>query len=222
MAGTKPRRRDLPENRRACILNAARCVFARQGYSDTVVEDIADHAGIGKGTLYLYFRSKEDIFVAALIEDGRKMEQATRERMDAAGTWQEKLRAYMDVRLEYLETHQDFLRIFLAEVRGMMVRGARMNAELFQCIRESVGHLTQVFAVAVARDEIRPVDPEMAALTMSDLMKGLMERRLLGWSNATGSADALFALDLFCRGLELEGRPQAAPHSATGGEYPPN
>ena len=41
-------------------------MFARQGYSETVVDDIAGQAGIGKGTLYLYFKSKEEIFLAAL------------------------------------------------------------------------------------------------------------------------------------------------------------
>src|SRR5918993_5123402 len=112
MPPIRPRRKDLPENRRACILNAARCVFARQGYAETVVDDIAGQAGIGKGTLYLYFKSKEDIFLAALIEDGRKLEQLTRNRVEAAATWQEKLRAYVDVRLDYLETHRDFLRIY--------------------------------------------------------------------------------------------------------------
>ena len=84
MALTKPRRKDLPENRKACILNAARCVFARQGYADTVVDDIAAQAGIAKGTLYLYFKSKEDIFLAALLEDSRRMEALTRERIEAA------------------------------------------------------------------------------------------------------------------------------------------
>src|SRR3954447_22108974 len=111
MATNKPRRKDLPENRRACILKAARCVFARQGYSKTVVDDIAGQTGIAKGTLYLYFKSKEDIFLAALMEDARCLEQLTRERIQAVDSWEEKIKAYVGVRLEYLETHQDFLRI---------------------------------------------------------------------------------------------------------------
>src|SRR5262245_6666341 len=131
MATARVRRKDLPENRRACILKAARCVFARQAYADTVVDDIAAQAGIAKGTLYLYFKSKEEIFLAALIEDARQLEEYTRERMEAAGTWPDKLKAYMDVRLEYLESHQDFLRIYLAEIRSMMIRGMRMQSDLF-------------------------------------------------------------------------------------------
>jgi AcrR family transcriptional regulator len=206
MAITKPRRKDLPENRRACILNAARCVFARQGYADTLVDDIAGQAGIAKGTLYLYFKSKEEIFLAALIEDARRLEALTRERIEAAATWQDKLKAYVTVRMEYLEKHEDFLRIYLAEIRSMMVRGMRMQGELFHVIRESESYLARMFAVAIERKEIRPVDPDLAAMTLCDLTRGLMERRLLGWSHATGTSEAEFALDLLCRSLKNTGQ----------------
>jgi AcrR family transcriptional regulator len=203
MADPKPRRKDLPENRRACILQAARCVFARQSYADTMVEDIAGQAGIGKGTLYLYFKSKEEIFLAALLEDGRRMEDLTRERMEAAEAWQDKVSAYVTVRLEFLEKNPDFLRIYLAEFRSMILRGAHMPSGLFDCVRESEGRLAQVFATAIAMKQIRPVDPELAARTLSDLTRGLMERRLLGWTKAGDSSDARFALDFVCRALAI-------------------
>lgn len=195
------RRKDLAENRRACILNAARCVFARQGYSETLVDDIAGQAGIAKGTIYLYFKSKEEIFLAVLIEDARKLEELTRARIEAADGWQAKLKAYVDTRLDYLESHEDSLRIYIAEIRGMMVRGMRMPSDLFHVIRESEGHLAQVFAAAIAKHEVRPVNPELAALTLSDLTRGLMERRMLGWCRPADRSDAQFALDLLCRAL---------------------
>jgi AcrR family transcriptional regulator len=207
MAATKLRRKDLPANRRACILAAARCVFARKGYSQTLVDDIAGRAGIAKGTLYLYFKSKEEIFLAALIEDARRLEELTRERMQSAGSWQDKVKEYVSVRLEYLESHQDFLRIYLAEIRGMMVRGMRMHSELHQVMRDSEGQLAQVFAAAIAQKEIRAVDAELAAMTVSDLTRGLMERRLLMWSPQKGTADFQFALDLVSRALALNETP---------------
>jgi len=102
-----------------------------------------------------------------------------------------------------LDTHQDFLRIYLAEIRGMMVRGAKMQSEFHQFLREAESQLTQMFAAAIARKEIRTVDPELAAVTVSDLTRGLMERRLLGWSRQSGAADAKFAMDMICRALAV-------------------
>lgn len=201
MAVVKTGRKDSAEVRRACILRAARCVFARQGYAETVVDDIATQAGLAKGTLYLYFRSKEQIYLAALLEDARRMNLLTRERMAGADSWDKKVRAYMEVRLEYVETHQDFFRIYLTEIRSMMVRGARMECELYEVVRDSENQLAQLFAAAIARKEIRPVDPELAATAVSDLTRGLMERRLLGCPRTPGPADAQFTMDLLCRSL---------------------
>jgi AcrR family transcriptional regulator len=202
MALKRSLRKEATELRRDSIMRAARCVFARQGYSETVVEDIADQAGMAKGTLYLYFRSKEDIYLAALLEDARKLNAATRQRMQQVHSWQNQLRAYVTVRMEHLETNQDFLRIYLAEFRGMMMRNARIHCELYQVMRESEGLLAQVFATAIARDEIRNVDAELAAMTVVDLTRGLMERRLIGSSCGSNPDEVEFALDLLCRSLE--------------------
>ena len=190
--------------RRLAILCAARKVFARQGYADTVVDDIAAQAGIGKGTLYLYFPSKEQIYLAALLEDARKLDRLTREAMAAAPNWQDKLRAYMDVRLRYFEAHQDFVRIYMTEFRNMCMQGKPLAAEVHHLVQQSEAHLAQLFAAAAARGEVRPVDPELAAMTVSDLTRGLMERRLRGWGGAAGPADAAFALDVMCRALAAD------------------
>jgi AcrR family transcriptional regulator len=196
-------RKEASAKRRSGILQAARAVFARQGYAKTVVEDIAAQAGIGKGTLYLYFPSKEQIYFAALLEDARRLNAETRSAMAHASTWREAVAAYLLVRLRYVEEHGDFLRIFLTELRSMFLRGRPLNIELFHLVEEGEAQLAQVFAAAAARREIRPVDPESAATTVSDVTRGLMERRLREWGRPLGPDDAGFALDLLCRGLQV-------------------
>src|SRR5437762_3797206 len=126
------RRKEASALRRAAILNAARTVFARQGYADTVVEDIARQAEIGKGTLYLYFPSKEQIYLAALLEDAQGLDAETRTAMASAKKWQDKLRAYIEVRLRYFDEHQDFVRIYLTEFRSMCMTGKPVHAELYR------------------------------------------------------------------------------------------
>ena len=194
-------RKVASEQRRCAILQAARAVFARQGYANTVVDDIAAQAGIAKGTLYLYFPSKEAVYLAAVLEDARQLDKDSRAAMSAAVSWQEKLGAYLRVRVEYFERHQDFLRIYMTEFRGMCMQGRPMAAELIHLVQEGEAQLAQVFAAASARGEIRAVDPELAALTVSDLTRGLMERRLRNWGRPVGAEDAAFALDALCRAL---------------------
>ena len=86
MAEPPSNRKVATEQRRSAILQAARTVFARQGYAYTVVEDIANQAGLGKGTLYLYFPSKEQIYLAALLEEARQLDADSRAAMSAAAS----------------------------------------------------------------------------------------------------------------------------------------
>ncbi|HEY2018618.1 MAG TPA: helix-turn-helix domain-containing protein, partial [Bryobacteraceae bacterium] len=200
------KRKEASEQRRSAIIKAARTVFARQGYARTVVEDIARQAEIGKGTLYLYFPSKEQVYLAALLEDARQLDQESRAAMAAAAEdWREMLRAYMAVRLKYFDEHQDFVRIYLTEFRSMCMQGKPLHAELFQLAQQGEAQLAQMFAAAAARGEIRHIDPELAAVTVSEVTRALMERRLRPWGRPVGQMDTEFALDLFCRAWELGG-----------------
>lgn len=197
-------RKAATEQRRCAILQAARAVFARQGYSETVVEDIATQAGIAKGTLYLYFRSKEQIYLAALLEQARQLDADSRAAMGAARGWRAKLEAYIQVRLHYFEAHQDFLRIYMTEFRGMCMQGKPFAAEFIHLVQQGEAALSQMFAAAAARGEIRAVDPELAALTVSDIVRGLLERLLRNWGRPVGPEDAAFALDVLCRSLAVQ------------------
>ncbi len=208
MSESSPSRKAATEQKRSAILQAARAVFARQGYADTVVDEIASEAGIAKGTLYLYFPSKEKIYLAALLEEARQLDADSRVAIEAAPTWREKLSAYLRVRIRYFESHRDFLRIYMTEFRGMCVSGKPFAAEFIHLVQEGEAQLAQIFAAAAARGEIRPVDPELAALTVSDISRGLMERQLRGWGRPVGPDDAEFAYDVLCRSLAPVSLPQ--------------
>lgn len=203
-SGGFPRRKAATEQRRRDILEAARTVFARQGYAETVVEDIARQAEIGKGTLYLYFPSKEQIYLAALMQDSQRLDHDSRAAMDAVSNWRDKLRAYIEVRLRYFDEHQDFVRIYLTEFRGMCMQGKPIQAELYRLWEQGEAHLAQMFAAAAARREIRNLDPELAASTVIEVTRGLMERGLRKWGRPVGPSDREFAIDLLCRAFQRE------------------
>ncbi len=71
-SGTKQRRKREKERRRRDILDAAREVFFAHGFKHSSMDQIAERSQLAKGTLYLYFRNKEDLYVS-LIEDGFKL-----------------------------------------------------------------------------------------------------------------------------------------------------
>lgn len=90
----EPRWRRLPEERPKQILDAALAVFAERGLAAARLEDIAKRAGVSKGTIYLYFANKEDLFrgvvrdtVIAFIERGEARFAADRDPILALDTW---------------------------------------------------------------------------------------------------------------------------------------
>jgi hypothetical protein len=116
--------------------------------------------------------------------------------------WQRRARAYAEVRLRYVDEHQDFLRIYMTEFRSMCVMGKPVHGDLYRLMEQCEAQVAQVLASAVGRGELREIDPELGALTVVDLVRGLMERRLRHSGRQSGPEDTDFALDLICRAFE--------------------
>lgn len=78
------RRAERKEACRAAILEAARYVFFRDGFMLANLDHVAERAQVAKGTLYRYFDSKAELYVAVLARDGRLFEQKLRATIDSA------------------------------------------------------------------------------------------------------------------------------------------
>jgi AcrR family transcriptional regulator len=165
----------VSEFRRAEIIDAARTVFARRGFEGGIIDEIAKEANIAKGTVYLYFRSKSDIYQAVFDHDMKALKLSTMDRMDSAVTLREKIEAFILTRLENAETRKDFFRIMDAEQGHLSISRGQYRSWL----REPVLHLAKAIEVAIRRREIAPVPAEKAAWAIADMTRGVIQRRLL-------------------------------------------
>ncbi|HEY1341044.1 MAG TPA: helix-turn-helix domain-containing protein [Bryobacteraceae bacterium] len=195
----------VSERKRTVILRAARAVFSRQGYAATAVDDIAEEAGIAKGTLYLYFKSKEELYLAALACDLRELASEAAAEMDRAATFREQVRAFLEVRMRYAAAHEDFLRIYLAEYGSMFVKTPLRN-ELRRVSRDAMRHMARAAEAAMKRGELRRLAPGAVAAVVFDVARGLVERRLLGWKEFQTRGEIAFAVDLLWSGIGRENR----------------
>src|SRR5918911_963685 len=93
--GRGPRWRRRPEERPQQILDAALTVFGERGLAGARLEDIARRAGVSKGTIYLYFPNKEELFVEMIREKVIANLEREESRLDDGGTATEQLRGYM-------------------------------------------------------------------------------------------------------------------------------
>ena len=191
----------VAEFRRRSLLDAACHVFGEKGFELATMEAIAEAARVAKGTVYLYYPSKQAIYDAMFSSRMAEMERLIGDRVASAVSARDAIAGFVTVRSEYFQQHPDFFRVYVAEfarqVTGTPDRGACQLA-----VDRQTRALQKVMEKAVASGDVREVDPEAAALAVFDMSKGLIGRRLLLGNRGTLHRDITFLTDLIWTGLK--------------------
>jgi TetR/AcrR family fatty acid metabolism transcriptional regulator len=128
-------------DKREAILRAATRVFAHNGYFNSKVADIAREAGVADGTVYLYFKSKEDILHSIFDRSVDDALAAARKQIELISDPRDKLRRIALLHLERLGADRDLAVVFQVELRGstkfMEEFSAAGFAEYLSLIRSS-------------------------------------------------------------------------------------
>ncbi|HVW08017.1 MAG TPA: TetR/AcrR family transcriptional regulator [Bryobacteraceae bacterium] len=188
----------VSEFRCAEILAAARKVFATKGFRDATVDDIAAEAGIAKGTVYLYYPSKKEMYLAALKQGLEELRQRTGAAMHAAAGAEAKLRAFVRTRMEYAEANRDFFRIYHSEFGNL-----NNDSEFQQLYLQQAKTLESVLHTAAKKGEIRRIRADFSAFLIYDMVKSVMIQRLLGRSTARLDDDIETLAELIWKGLAV-------------------
>jgi AcrR family transcriptional regulator len=174
------------EERRSTIVRAAVEVFGRKGYDRSNVADIAETAGIGKGTLYLYFKSKEDIFLA-IVEEYSFVPQLL-DLLPEDAPVGETLANVAHQHLNYMKQHSPVLRILVQEGHRFPEATARMFA---QVMRKGNDALVAYLEAQVQAGRVRPLENPFltARAIMGVLMSHVLTQEILGAKRITSIDD---------------------------------
>jgi len=193
----------VTEFRTAGILEAARKVFAENGFSGATVEDIAAAAGVAKGTVYLYYESKRDIYFAALKFGIEQMYSVLKERLQSAPTLEEKLRALITVKLTYFDDNRDFFKIYYSELGNICIHPGTVDNDIRTLYLENAKIVEVILKEGARKKVIRAVRTEQTAFAISDIIRGVVTQRVLGWSKSKISQDVDFIFDLIWKGIAV-------------------
>jgi len=97
------------------IVAVARTLFGKYGLRKTTVDEIAREARVGKGTIYNYYKSKEDIFLAVVEEEAQILKKEIKRVVDAEATPEKKIRSYVIARMRLLGQLANFYSAFKNE-----------------------------------------------------------------------------------------------------------
>lgn len=183
------------------LLEAATRVFGERGFECATMDMIAGAAGVAKGTVYFYYPSKKSIYDAALAAGLGELDERTGRAIAAAPAFRDVIPAFIVTRAEYFLERPDFFRMYIAEIARQVTDIQARPDGFASLVKRQTGRLETSVAGAVARREIRRVDPASTALAIFDLTRGLVARRLVSRAGGRFAEDVSFLADLIWRGL---------------------
>jgi AcrR family transcriptional regulator len=168
----EPRWRRLPEERPQQIIEAALTIFGERGLASARLEDIAKSAGLSKGTIYLYFPNKEELFrevvrhtIVAQIERAER-ELAAATAQSAAETLEQFVHGYW--RFLRSPKFAALFRLIHAEIGNFPDLARFYASEVVERWRRLV---TGILERGIASGEFRDVDPDVAARMLSPMLQ---------------------------------------------------
>jgi TetR/AcrR family fatty acid metabolism transcriptional regulator len=187
-------------DKRERILRAAVKVFAKNGFHATRVSEVAKAAGVADGTIYLYFKSKDELLVSLFEDRVERLLAFMREELPKAEGAPEKLRRVIEMQLGLLEGERD-----LAEVITVILRQSTKLMKEYAAPRfiAYLDAIARIVAEGQAQGDFRSdVSPHMVARSLFGALDGIALTWALGRAEQGGLVRAAGQLaDVFLRGL---------------------
>ncbi|THE13776.1 TetR/AcrR family transcriptional regulator [Bacillus timonensis] len=158
-------------DRRQLIIEAATKSFSLFGYKATTMDQVAKLANVGKGTIYTFFKNKEELFDEIITTLIRDMKVVAEEAMDKNSTFYENAHRVLFRLLEFRKSHQLTIKLFQEE-RDI---GTQAVVEVVQRVEQAIiNYMKGIIQEAIDRDEIKPCNPEITAFVMLKLYVSLI------------------------------------------------
>jgi TetR/AcrR family transcriptional regulator, repressor of fatR-cypB operon len=169
----KERERQL---RRKAILEAARKVFARDGYSNATMSQIAGVAEFGMATIYQYFPNKQGLFSEMIIEGVETYNTGLKESLTGKSCWHERLIAFIEYRLNWVEKQPDLQRLIM-EIFYFPIPDItpQIVMRLRDVYEENIGMLKEILSQSLETNKKIDID------LMSLMIMGTLDSIANGW-----------------------------------------
>jgi AcrR family transcriptional regulator len=184
------------------LLDAACRVVARHGFQGATVDRVAEEAKIAKGTVYLYFHTKEELLKAAVEQGIATFTSRIRAEVEEVTAPLEKLCRLVEASLELSDTNRDFFKTLLLERNFLAAAPSHPEAaQMLDLYLAYIHFIASVIQEGVDAGVLRPHDVEVSAFALNEAMRGCFQQRALGLTTRNAAEDADILLDLFFHGV---------------------
>jgi AcrR family transcriptional regulator len=198
-----PRREREKIRQRQDMLEAALALFSEKGYHNVSVQEIAEKAEFAVGTLYKFFRNKEDLYKALISEQADRFHEALMQALNQADTDDEisRLRRYVQAKGKLFMDNVPCIRLYFAENRGASFNiKAGLDSEIRERCELVLRRLESVFAEGMESGLFRrTAEPYHLAIALDSLCNAFLFHWLEGRHPYPESPDII--LNIFLHGL---------------------
>lgn len=198
-----PRRQRERLRQREEILQAALELFSQKGFHNVTMRDIARKAEFSVGTLYNFFKDKQDLYRALILNRAQRFHEALGAVLDRVEQEPplEVLRQYLERKTALLMESAAGLKLYFAERPGASYSlRAGLDREVRELYDDLLRRLTRVFQRGVEQKVFRPLDPQAMAIAFEGLVHGFLQYWIEDADGKQHQAHIPLILDLFYRG----------------------
>ncbi len=153
------------QDTRAKIINCALKIFAKEGFFKTTVDDIAQAAGLAKGTLYLYFKDKDSLYIDVIEEHFKVgieyLHKVEKESMSSTKKLKKIADEWIDVMIRLKSS------FFMFSIENINLSSKIMKAVkpiMYVRLKEMIDIIARIIEQGIIKKEFRKIEPHVAAL----------------------------------------------------------
>ena len=177
MQGDKLSRREREKLRqRREMLSTALELFSEKGYHNVSMHEIAEKAEFAIGTLYKFFKNKEDLYKALILEQADRFYEAVTKALRDADDETEKLRNYVRAKGEIFRANVSMIRLYFTETQGASFNvKAGIDSEIRKQYDQSLRDLATVFESGIKRKRFQKIaEPYHLAVALDSLCNAFL------------------------------------------------
>jgi len=160
------------------IVLAAEKVFAAKGFFPTTMSDIAKEAEFGTGTLYKYFKSKEELYFTLIDEKVEEINRLVKAELSQKTSAVERIKKVLGLQFEFFERNRDFFRIYISErSRFEWTVKDELGKGLHEKMIAYIHVLAEVMKQGIRGGEFRPLNP----MDLAHALVGIVNSFIFEW-----------------------------------------
>ena len=190
----------MREAMRQRILYEAAHEFARLGFDQANINLIAEQAGIGKGTIYLYFENKRELFLSMLRAIAQKQLTSIRVALASKDTLEKRFGRLFRAFVTLAQEDSDSFNVYMSALYGV---NRAFQAEATKLLRDELAIIALVLEESQATGEIQVISVEATALLVLSCTESyVLSSQVLGWSEHEITQHASVVAHQFLAGIK--------------------